>query len=113
STVRFSDVVEHPLVAVQSGGSLDRMVRDRASSASLAIRVAVSVNSFDGVCRMVEAGLGIAIVPNSAATAYAGSSRFERRPLDEPWSDRQLHLIALHKNPRSSAVEALIDALKR
>jgi len=111
-SVRLPEVLAHPLVTVQTGGSLDRLVHDRAAASSLEIRVAVSVNSFDGVCRMVEAGLGIAIVPTSAAAAFAGSAQFERRPLDEPWADRMLHLVALHKTPRSAAVTALIEALR-
>ena len=108
----FRQVAEHPLVCIQSGGSLDWTLRDRAAAADLALNVAVTVNSFDGVCRMVQAGLGIAIVPTSAASAYAGSSHFVRLPLDEPWVDRQLRLVALRKIPRSAAVEALINALR-
>lgn len=108
----FRQVVEFPLVCIQSGGALDRMLRERAVAAGLEIKVAVNVSSFDGVCRMVEAGLGIALVTQSAAAAYAGADRFVRRPLDEAWVQRELHMIALRKTPRSSAVQALIDALK-
>lgn len=111
--LQFSGLVQHPLVCIQSGGALDRMLRDRAAAIDVELRVSVSVNSFDGVCRMVEAGLGIAIVPNSAASAYAGSAQFERRPLNEPWAERELRVIALRKSPRAAAVQALIDALKR
>ena len=110
--LRFSEVVQHPLVAIQSGAALDRVLRERAAASALDLHVSISMNSFDGICRMVEAGLGIAIVPNSAASAYAGSAKFERRPLDEPWADRDLRVIALCKSPRSAAVKALIDALK-
>lgn len=109
--LRYADVAAHPLVLVQSGGALDRALRDRAAALRLELRVAVSVNSFDAVCRMVEAGLGVAIVPRSAASAYAGSGRFERRPLDEPWVGRKLQLVALRKSGRAVAVEALIKSL--
>jgi DNA-binding transcriptional LysR family regulator len=108
----FLQVADYPLVCVQSGGALDLLLRDRAAAANVALKVAVTVNSFDAVCRMVQAGLGIAIVPKSAAAAYAGSRQFARRPLDEPWVERTLHLIALHKSPRPAAVEALIKLLK-
>ena len=111
--VAFREVVEYPLVGIQTGGALDRTLRDRAAAARLELHVAVTVNSFDAVCRMVEAGLGIAVVPRSAAAAYAGSNQFERRPLAEPWVGRELRLIAMRKNPRSPAVAALIDVLKR
>ena len=58
---------------------------------------------------MVEAGLGIAVIPQSAAAAYAGNPRFVRRPLDEPWAARELRMYALRKSPRSRAVAALIE----
>jgi DNA-binding transcriptional LysR family regulator len=72
----------------------------------------VSVSSFDAVCRMVEAGLGIAVIPQSAAAAYAGTERFVRRPLDEPWAARDLCMYALRKSSRSRAVTALIEQLR-
>lgn len=112
SPLSFRTVVEHPLVCIQSGGALDRLLRDRAAAAGLHIHVTVSVSSFDAVCRMVEAGLGVAVVTQSAASAYAGAHQFVRRPLDESWVQRDLFMISLHKTPRAAAVQALIDGLK-
>lgn len=110
--VGFARVLEHPLVCIQSGGALDQLLRDRAAEQRLPLEVRVFVNSFDGLCRMVEAGLGIAIVPTSAASAYAGTRRFVRRALDERWAGRELKLYAPRKSPRLRTVAALIDALK-
>lgn len=113
TSLRFAQVVRHPLVCVQGGGSLDRLLHDRAAASRLTLDVAVTVNSFDSVCRMVEAGLGIAVVSRSAAAAYAGSTRFERRALDEDWVQRTLKVIALRKTPRPAAADALIRGLTR
>ena len=111
-TPSFADVLRYPLVALQAGGSLDLVLRERAVAARTPLRFSVTVNSFDAQCRMIEAGLGIGIVPSSAASAYAGSRSFVRRPLDEPWAKtRTLQLQALRKKPRPTAVQALIDLL--
>lgn len=110
--VRFTDVLDHPLIGVQSGGAIDRLLRERALKARRRLQLTVTVGSVDAVCRMVEAGLGIAVVPTSAASAYAGARRFVRKPLDEPWADRELRLYAPRKTPRSRAAAALIDHLK-
>ena len=110
--LRFYEVLEYPLVSLQSGGGLDRMLHDRASEANLKINVSVTVNSFDGACRMVDAGMGVAIVPISATTAFAGSDRFMKIPLNEPWVGRELYVFSLRRSPRAAAVTALIDALK-
>jgi DNA-binding transcriptional LysR family regulator len=111
-SLAFADVVAHPMVAIQSGGWLDRLVRTKAEELGVALSICVSVNSFDAVCRMVEAGLGIGILPSSAASGYAGVRRFARRPLSEPWAERELRLYALRKTPRLPAVDAFIGTLR-
>ena len=108
----FAEVTRFPLVALQAGGSLDQTLKEHAEAARLPLNVTVTVNSFDAQCRMVEAGLGIGIVPTSAASAFAGSHNFVRVPLRESWgSERSLHVHAPRTSSRLKAVQALIDTL--
>lgn len=111
-SVSLEALLDYPLVCIQPGGALDQLLRERAAAATHPLNVAVTVNSFDAVCRMVESGMGVAVVPRSAATAYAGTSPFELRPLADAWADRELSLLALKKTPRRAAVQALLDALQ-
>ncbi|MEZ2353130.1 LysR substrate-binding domain-containing protein [Caballeronia sp. RCC_10] len=111
-TVAFDDVIRYPVVALQAGGSLDQVLKERAEAARTPLKLVVTVNSFDAQCRMVEAGLGIGVVPTSAASAFAGSRNFVRKPLDEAWArNRSLHVHAHRKTPALRAVQALIDFL--
>lgn len=110
--VGFAQVLEHPLIGVHQGGALDRSLHERAAALHRPFAPTVSVSSFDAVCRMVEAGLGIAVIPQSAAAAYAGNPRFVRLALDEPWAARELRMYALRKSPRPRAVAALIESLQ-
>jgi len=110
--ISFALALAHPLIGVHAGGALDRSLMERATALHKTFAPTMSVSSFDAVCRMVEAGLGIAIVPKSAAAAYAGSTRFVRRPLDELWAERALNVYALRKTPQLRAVTALIDCLR-
>ncbi|WP_284619789.1 LysR substrate-binding domain-containing protein [Aquabacterium humicola] len=110
--LRLAELLAHPLVGLQAGGALDGLLQERAAALGRPLALAVSVNSFDGACRMVEAGLGLTIVPASAAAAYAGSRRFVRRPLDEAWARLQLQVLARLLQPRPRAVQALIEALR-
>lgn len=108
----FAETLAYPVIGVHQGGALDRALHERAEAMQMRFAPAVSVSSFDAVCRMVEVGLGIAVVPQSAAAAYAGASRFVRRPLKDHWAERQLALYALHRTPQRRAVQALIDNLR-
>ncbi|MDY7545115.1 LysR family transcriptional regulator [Glaciimonas sp. CA11.2] len=111
-SLRFAEVLAYPLISIHIGGTLDLLLHERAAAASRTPKFAVSVSSFDAACRMVEAGLGITVLPESAASAYAGANRFVRRLLDEPWAGRELRLFALRKTPRPRVVDALIDVLQ-
>lgn len=114
STLTFHEVAQFPLVALQAGGSLDQTINERADVARMPLKLSVTVNSFDAQCRMIEAGLGIGIVPTSAASAFAGSHAFVRRALVDTWAtQRSLRLHALRKSTRLKAVQALIDALRQ
>jgi len=110
--LHFTDLGPYALVSIRTGGALDRLLHDRAVEANVPVRTSVTVTSFDAVCRMVEAGLGIAVIPRRAADTFAGKRRFVRRALDEPWSNRDLHVYALAASRRLPAVEALIRALR-
>lgn len=109
--IAYSLALEHKLVGVHAGGALDRLLAERAAALDMQFAPAISVSSFDAVCRMVQAGLGISVIPQNAASAYAGSARFVRRPLDESWADRLLNVYALRKNPQPRVVSALIQSL--
>jgi DNA-binding transcriptional LysR family regulator len=111
-TIGFAQALAHPVIGVHQGGALDRTLHERAETMRMHFAPTVWVSSFDAVCRMVEAGLGIAVIPRSAAAAYAGNPRFVRRPLDEPWAARSLQLYALRRNPQPRVVQALIEALR-
>ncbi|MCK1290881.1 LysR family transcriptional regulator [Bradyrhizobium sp. 30] len=110
--IPFADVLKFPLIGMSVGGALDNLLREKAESIHAVIRQPVGVTSYDAGCRMIEVGLGIAIMPSSAVSAYAGTNRFVRRPLDEAWRGWSLRLYALRKSTRLRAVEALIGTLR-
>ncbi|MBS7777526.1 LysR substrate-binding domain-containing protein [Acidovorax sp. CCYZU-2555] len=112
ATVDFGQALDHALIGIHQGGALDRVLHARALALGREFAPTVSVSSFDAVCRMVEAGMGVAVVPQSAAAAYAGAAHFARRPLAASWAARSLHLYALHRSPQPRATQALIDSLK-
>ncbi len=110
--VRFMQALAYPLIGVHPGGSLDTLLLQKARDVLGTANVPVQVSSFDAACRMVEAGLGITIIPRSAARAYAGTRKFVRKPLAEDWAARELYIYSLRKSPRLRSVQALIEALQ-
>ena len=86
---------------------LDVCARER----ELKLKSRVEVLSFDGVRRMVEAGLGIAVLPLGAVEPYLESSKLRMIPIAEPWAARTLELALKDSQSVSRPVRALVDWL--
>lgn len=90
----LAEIAAEPFVALQSGSSIQAFLDRRAKDLGARIHTQVAVQSFDGVRRMVQARLGIAVLPFGAVEPYLDATRIAMVPLNETWATRDL-LIAM------------------
>jgi DNA-binding transcriptional LysR family regulator len=107
--LRFADLAAEPFVGLSSGMALQQFYRREAEALGLALRERVNVASFDGVRRMVEAGLGVAILPDTGVEPHAARMAIAVRPLDEPWAARTLTLC-VRRDPEALPAAARLLA---
>ncbi len=112
SSVRLGDLDGQKFVALQPRSSLQEFINKRARDLGFALRTVVEVKSFDAVRRMVQARLGVAILPLGAVEAYLDDESIAMVPIEEPWATRDL-LIALRDGAAlSPQAEALLRILQ-
>ena len=90
--------------------ALQQLYRREAAAGGLALRERVNVASFDGVRRMVEAELGVSILPEPGVKPYAATMAIAVRPLDELWAVRPLALCVRHDPEALPAAARLLAA---
>jgi DNA-binding transcriptional LysR family regulator len=109
--LKLADVVDEPFVALQTGSSIQAWLDCRAEEIGGRIRTQVAVQSFDGVRRMVQARLGIAVLPFGAVEPYLDAAKLAMVPLDEVWALRDL-LLAVRDpaaiGPQTAALIAML-----
>ncbi|WGD29655.1 LysR family transcriptional regulator [Ancylobacter sp. WKF20] len=91
-SVQLVDTLQYDQVGLQEGSSIQSKVITEASVLGERARFRVHVLSFDAVRRMVEAGLGIAVLPQGAVYPYLDSMDIAAIELNEPWATRSLLL---------------------
>ncbi len=109
--IGFGEALEYDFVGLNQGSSLLQRLNDAAAALEKALRLRIQVSSFDAICRMIEAGLGIGVLPEGAVRAEITGLRAIR--LTDPWAHRSLWLGV---NSRASLVpEAakLLDHLRQ
>ncbi|KOC90297.1 LysR family transcriptional regulator [Winslowiella iniecta] len=109
--IDFADTLVWDYVALNHGSSLLRRITDAALSAGRVLKINIQVTSFDAVCRMIQAGLGIGILPLKAITPALLGSSLKAIPLNDNWALRTLRLGIHAKNPLQPEAQKLLDYL--
>ncbi|HAQ27974.1 MAG TPA: LysR family transcriptional regulator, partial [Pseudomonas sp.] len=86
--------------------------RDQVERLGGNLSLRIQVSSFEAVCRMIEAGVGIGIIPESAGRRHSRTMRLAMVELDEPWAVRERSILVRELDALPGSVRALIATLK-
>ena len=111
--LRFSDVLDDDLIALESGSSMMRLLAEQAVIAEKTLQLRVQVRSFEAVCRMVQAGLGTGVLPYEAASALGKGMRLVVRPFTEDWAERTMLVCVKKDRPANTSLTKLLSQLAR
>src|SRR3954464_297241 len=70
-SLEFARLLDHDFVGLESNTVISQLMLQQAARAGRPLRLRVQVKSFDVVARLVQAGLGIGVLPEAAASAFA------------------------------------------
>jgi DNA-binding transcriptional LysR family regulator len=107
--VRLSQIVKHPLVLYERGSTGRQHVLDAFHALDLTPKVALETTSTETVVSMVEAGLGVSIVPLLPSGAVTRGRAVEARPVQEPIRPIHSGVLTRRGEPRHGAAARLID----
>jgi|SRR5690625_1088247 len=107
----FSSILDFDFVGLHTGSQSNDLLLRKAAKLGRAWRCRVQVTSFDAQCRMVQAGLGIAIMPQKIASFFVQELNLEICQLDEPWAHRQLVLAIQNYSQLQPTARLLVDHL--
>lgn len=106
-SLRFADTLDQVSVGVAPGGLMDQLLRRQAALIGALPVHRIQVSSMDAACRIVAAGLGLAVMPREVAVPHAGAGRLALVALAEPWAVRRF-VIASRPEPLLSASARLL-----
>lgn len=110
-TVRFTQVIDYDYIGLRTGSTLQNFVDQLMQNDRRRLHIRVQVSNFESVCRMVEAGVGIGIVPESAALRHRQTMKILIKPVDEDWALRERHVLARLGDSLPSYTQALIESI--
>lgn len=108
----FRDVAARDFVGLTEGSALQSHIAAHAAKLGIRLRIRARLRSFDAICQMVEAGVGLAIIPEVAARRYSQSARIRTIRMTDSWTSRRLAICTRSRPLLPRPVQQLADHLK-
>jgi DNA-binding transcriptional LysR family regulator len=113
SSVRFRDLIDHDFVSLEKGSSIETLCMKAAAEIGKQLRLRIRVCSFDALFRLVDARMGLSIVPFEITRHRYGLEKFVILALDEPWARRELVMAVRDYKSLPPVTKMLVDHLRK
>ncbi|HSI50466.1 MAG TPA: LysR substrate-binding domain-containing protein [Ideonella sp.] len=108
----FDALLDFDIVGLHIGASVHELMLQRALERGRTLNARLQVRGFDAIAQLVDAGLGVAVLPAAVAHRFAKLFAIEVRALDEPWAQRRYLLAARDQAVLPTVVQRFADALR-
>lgn len=110
-SVSFRDLIDEDWIALPPKTALATLLNTKAKALGTTLRARIEVNGMDSVCRMVQSGLGIALLPSAALRPYERFPGITTVQLADEWAVRTIHIAVKADSQLSAAAHALVESL--
>lgn len=109
--VTLKQTMAYQHIGLHDGSTLLTFLRDQVERMGETLALRIQLSGFEAICRMVEAGVGIGIIPESSASRHSHTMNLVTIALDEPWAERERSILVRELEALPGTVRALIKTL--
>ncbi len=109
--VAFADTLDLDHVGLHESSAIHAFLRQAGDRLHRVLPTRIQVGNFEAACRMVEAGVGVSILPGSAARRHAQTMAIDTVALSDDWSLREMQICMRSLQALPSFARDLVDLL--
>ena len=109
--VDFKTCLHYDFVGLNRGSSLLELTSRVAEKEGQHMHMRVQVRSFDAMCHMIAAGLGIGVLPLGACVSQVEALKLKVIPLQDIWAQRKLVIAFNPQRELSPSAQLLLQQL--
>ncbi|TXD57342.1 LysR family transcriptional regulator [Ralstonia sp. TCR112] len=106
------EALDYDFVSLSEGTSLAERLQTETEAMGRRLKLRIRVRSFDAMCQMVAAGMGVAVLPLQAVRELVRSMQLRQIALKDDWAQRSLLLGLRDINAVPRHVRTLIEHLR-
>ena len=109
--VAFADTLEYDYVGLHESTAIHAFLRQHSDMLHRPIKQRIQVGNFEAACSMIEAGVGIGILPESAARRHAKIMDIRIISISDEWSNREMQICVRNLESLPTFARELVELL--
>jgi DNA-binding transcriptional LysR family regulator len=109
--IAFADTLAYDHVGLAESSAIRAFLQQLCDGLNRPMKQRIQVSNFEAACRMVEAAVGVAILPGSAAHRHAQTMGIVIVPLADPWAERAMQIVVRSVDALPAYARELVDLL--
>jgi DNA-binding transcriptional LysR family regulator len=109
--IGFAEALEFDLITLTQGTAIRGWALAAAARMDRNLKFTMQVQSYEAMRAMVQAGLGVAVMPAANILPYQDLLRARALPLTDEWACMQLYLVCDRRAADTPAVQQLLASL--
>jgi DNA-binding transcriptional LysR family regulator len=110
--IDFQELASSNFVGLTNTAALQAHISRHAARLGIRLHVRARLRDFDAICRMVAAGVGVAVVPEAAAKRFARVMPIAAVRIRDGWANRRLVICARSFKSLPRPAKLLVDHLR-
>ncbi len=107
----FDALLDFDIVGLHAGAAAQEQMRERAQALGRTLNARMQVHGFDAIAQLVEAGLGVAVLPQAVAHRFAKVFKVQPLQLQEDWARRRYWLALRRQAVQPAPLQRFVDTL--
>jgi DNA-binding transcriptional LysR family regulator len=107
----FEQTLELDHVGLHEASAIHAFLRQVCDTLHRQLRLRIQVSNFEAACRMIEAKVGVGILPESAARRHAQSMAIRIVRLNDDWALREMQICVRQLDALPTFARDLVDLL--
>lgn len=109
--VDFIDTLDYDFIGLPEASAIHNFLKRAAVDLQRELRWRVQVSNFETACRMIEANVGVGVLPESTAGRHATTMALRIVQLNDEWAERKLQICVADLGALPLFARKLVDLL--
>ena len=109
--IDFNEALAHDFVGMVEASAIHAFLAQAANDLNRPIKMRIQVGNFETACRMIEAGVGIGVVPYSAASRHMKTLNIRMVEIADEWAVRKLQVCVRSLQSLPAFARELVELL--